>query len=168
MLQKIFRQCLKFKPAVIKIVTMAQKPEDNLTVLGLIPYAQKHKQKIIALCMGETGRISRVMASHLGGFLSFVALDTGAQSAPGQLTVQEMREITKLIEGNKPFKLPASENQPENYILIGNPVNRAFRRSCIMPLWHDLILRGHYSAFCVYDLAAAWRVSEEWISAAPV
>jgi shikimate dehydrogenase/3-dehydroquinate dehydratase type I len=155
LLQKIFRQCRKFNPAVIKIVTMAQTPDDNLTALGLIPYAQKHKQKIIALCMGETGRVSRVMAPHLGGFLTFAALETGAQSAPGQLTVQEMREITKLMNGNKPHRLQVSENQAGNYILIGNPVKQS-----LSPVMHnaalaDLSFDGHYNAFCVYDLVAA-------------
>jgi shikimate dehydrogenase/3-dehydroquinate dehydratase type I len=157
-LKKIFNQCRELKPAVVKIVTTAVLPEDNLEVMGLIPYAQKQAQKIIALCMGEAGRMSRVMSPLLDGFLTFAALDAGAQSAPGQLTVQEMREITKLMTVDKlRYKAPGeptSENQTGNYILLGNPVKQS-----LSPIMHnaalaDLSQDGRYNAFCVYDLAA--------------
>jgi 3-dehydroquinate dehydratase len=47
--------------------------------------------------MGEKGRISRVMAPLLGSYLSYASLDTGAESAPGQLTIAEMRQIQEIL-----------------------------------------------------------------------
>ena len=158
-LKGIFNQCREFKPAVVKIVTFARKPEDNLPVLSLIPYARKHLQEIIALCMGDKGRISRVMAPLLGNFLNFATLEQGTQSAPGQLTASEMRQINKLVNGDKTSQkhqvLSRQESQPRNYILLGNPVGQS-----LSPLMHntalcDLGIEGRYNAFCVYDLAAA-------------
>jgi 3-dehydroquinate dehydratase type I len=66
-------------------------------VLGLSPYARKKGKGIIAFCMGEQGRISRVMALLLGSYLSFAALDKGAESAPGQLTIGEMRQLQEIL-----------------------------------------------------------------------
>ncbi|MGV8059195.1 MAG: shikimate dehydrogenase [Smithellaceae bacterium] len=158
-LKKIFHQCREFNPAVVKIVTFAGGPEDNLKVLGLIPYARKQRQNIIALCMGDAGRISRIMASYLGNFLSFAALEREAQSAPGQFTVSEIRQINKLIGADEPKqKIPIPSEQgrePRNYILLGNPIGQS-----LSPLMHnaalnDLEIEGRYNAFCVYDLAAA-------------
>ena len=53
---------------IIKIVTRAQQPEDNLRVMDLIPRATEMGLKVIALCMGEEGRISRVASLLFGGY----------------------------------------------------------------------------------------------------
>jgi 3-dehydroquinate dehydratase/shikimate dehydrogenase len=96
-LQKRFDACSKSGADIVKLCTYARDMEDNLRVLGLIPYARKRGQAIIAFCMGEKGRISRVMAPLLGSSLSYASLDKGAESAPGQLTIGEMKEILKIL-----------------------------------------------------------------------
>ena len=106
-LKEIFHQCAKFKPAVVKIVTFAKSAEDNLMTLNLISYAQKHSQKIISLCMGDKGGISRAVAPFMGNYLSFATLESEGQSAPGQFTVYEMKQINELIQGNT--VLPSAE-----------------------------------------------------------
>jgi 3-dehydroquinate dehydratase type I len=78
---------------IVKIVTRAQQPEDNLRVLDLIPRATEMGLKIIAFCMGEEGRISRVASLLFGGYLTFASLDQGEESADGQIPVREMREM---------------------------------------------------------------------------
>jgi shikimate dehydrogenase/3-dehydroquinate dehydratase type I len=157
-LKKIFDQCVEAGAAVVKIVTLAKNAEDNLIVLGMIPYAQKYSQKIIALCMGEEGRISRVAAPFLGSYLSFATLDTGAQSAPGQFTVCQMRQINNLFKDNragKPETVLSSGQHLQNYVLLGNPVAQS-----LSPLMHNAALKemsidGHYSAFRVSDIESA-------------
>jgi 3-dehydroquinate dehydratase type I len=78
---------------ILKIVTRAQQPEDNLRVMDLIPRAKGMGLEIIALCMGEAGRISRVASLLFGGYLTFASLDQGEESADGQIPVKEMREM---------------------------------------------------------------------------
>jgi len=51
--------------------------------------------------MGEEGKISRIMAPYFGSYLSFASLERGAESAPGQLTVEEMREIFRILKDEK-------------------------------------------------------------------
>jgi 3-dehydroquinate dehydratase type I len=96
-LKKRFDACSKTGADIVKICTYAHKLEDNLRVLGLIPYAQNKDRAIIALCMGEKGKISRVMAPLLGASWSYASLEKGAESAPGQLTAEEMRLIYRLV-----------------------------------------------------------------------
>ena len=104
-LRRRLDECKRTGADITKIVTYAKRMEDNLRVLGLIPYAREKGQEIIACCMGETGRMSRVMAPLLGSYLGYASLEKGAESAPGQLTVGEMKLIFEVLNGpraNKP------------------------------------------------------------------
>jgi shikimate dehydrogenase/3-dehydroquinate dehydratase type I len=158
-LKEIFNKCAGGKPAIVKIVTYAQSAEDNLKVLSLIPYALKRSQKIIALCMGDEGRISRIIAPSMGSYLSFATLESQGQSAPGQLNINEMKLIDKLLknENNLHAANIVSTDTPRNYILLGNPVKQS-----LSPLMHNAALKEmgiaeSYSAFCVQNLGDALR-----------
>lgn len=97
-LQDIFHECVATGARIVKIVTFATEVEDTLTILKLIGYANKANQKIIAHCMGEKGRISRIMAPFFGAYMTFASLDKGAESAPGQLTVSEMKDFFRILK----------------------------------------------------------------------
>ena len=73
--------------AANKIAFAPAGPEDALAALDVIRDARK---PTIALAMGEPGLLSRVLARKLGALGSFAALATGAESAPGQPTLEEM------------------------------------------------------------------------------
>ena len=96
-LEDIFMEMAATGADVVKIVTQAKEPEDNLRVLELIPLAGNLHIKIIAFCMGPLGRISRVACHLLGGYLTFASLETGQESAPGQIPVKEMRKILGVL-----------------------------------------------------------------------
>ena len=87
---------------VVKIVTYANAVEDNLHVLRLIPRALGEGQRIVAFCMGSMGRVSRILAPLFGSTLSYASLRKGTETAPGQLTVSEMREVLRIIGVNGP------------------------------------------------------------------
>ncbi len=156
-LKEIFRACEKTELDIIKIVTMAKTPQDNLNILALIPYAKARGRKIIAMGMGEAGKLSRALAPLMGSFLAFAVLPGGKASAPGQLSVATMHRIQMLLGENSPraqHPHPGTE-ETQNFVLLGNPV-----RHSLSPLMHNsalsaMNLNGHYSAFCVTDVEAA-------------
>jgi len=79
----------------------AKTAKDNLVTLSLISYARKHSPELISLCMGDKGRISRAVAPLLGNYLSFATLEQEGQSAPGQFTIYEMKQINELLAGER-------------------------------------------------------------------
>ena len=81
---------------VVKMVTLAKTPLDNLRTLALIPEARKGGVKLITFCMGPLGRLSRVASVLLGGYLTFAALEPGEASAAGQIPIREMK---KMLQG---------------------------------------------------------------------
>lgn len=92
-LESRLRRMIRFGADAVKIVTYAKSFEDNLNILSLIPFARKRGQKILSFAMGEKGRMSRIFAPLLGAAWTYAALEKKKTSAPGQLTVQEMKSI---------------------------------------------------------------------------
>ncbi len=82
---------------VVKIVTRAQSREDNIRVLSLINHGRHQDQKVVAFCLGPLGRISRVACLLVGAAFTYAALETGAEAAPGQLTLSEIRQTLELL-----------------------------------------------------------------------
>lgn len=157
-LKDIFHDCMESGASVAKIVTLAKSPEDNFTVLSLIPYARNIRKDIIAFCMGGEGRGSRIMAPLIGSHLSFASLKEGLASAPGQLTIGEMEDVLNLTGrgGYRKGKLSVTPNA-RIFGLLGNPVKQS-----LSPLMHDAALHkmniaGKYLPFCMQDIASAIR-----------
>ena len=155
-LKEIFDACTAAGADIVKIVPFATRPGDNIKILKLIDYAKKRQREIISMCMGESGRVSRLAAPLWGSYLAFCVLPGGKKSAPGQLSVKAMKELRQLLASEDNF--PQSWLLPPggmNFILVGNPV-----RQSLSPLMHNRALEamkidGHYSAFCVTDPSAA-------------
>jgi len=74
---------------VVKIVTVAKNVSDASRVLSL--YSVKSKNKMIAFCMGEQGKFSRILCLHLGSPFTYVSL--GKAIAPGQFSVNEIKSL---------------------------------------------------------------------------
>jgi 3-dehydroquinate dehydratase type I len=78
-----------------KVVTTAQKFQDNLTVLQLIADFPQHS--LVAFAMGGPGTVSRVLCPLLGGEFSYAATEAGSQSAAGQITVADLSKIYRML-----------------------------------------------------------------------
>ena len=53
---------------------------------------------IIAVSMGEYGKISRILGPLLGSYLTFASPSKGQEAAPGQLTVEELHTIFDILK----------------------------------------------------------------------
>ena len=82
--------------AVCKIVTTAKQMEDNLTTLNFTSTASS-KAKLVCFCMGELGKVSRLLSPLFGGFFTFASLEQGNQTASGQMTIQEMKAAYEIL-----------------------------------------------------------------------
>jgi len=83
-----FNKMTKFSK-LVKIVTVAKNVSDTSRLLSL--YSKKSKSKVIAFCMGEQGRFSRILCLHLGSPFTYVSL--GKPIAEGQFSVQEIKSL---------------------------------------------------------------------------
>jgi 3-dehydroquinate dehydratase-1 len=97
-LEAVLQKMLAAEADILKIVTLARQPEDCLRVLSLIPRARAQGREIIAFCMGAAGKWSRVAAPLLGSFLTFAPFSKKGASAPGQLTVNEVKRLWQMLK----------------------------------------------------------------------
>ncbi len=89
-MEQVFQLQLALYADVCKIVTTASTVEDNLAILQFIAKHKKQSQ-LVCFCMGENGKLSRLFSPLFGAFFTFAALDTGSETAKGQMSIGEMK-----------------------------------------------------------------------------
>jgi 3-dehydroquinate dehydratase-1 len=92
--------CFDLGGDIAKIVTMARSEADCARILSLYSI----EKPIVALCMGEAGKLTRIMAPLLGAEFTFAAPDDGKGTAPGQIEYSRMKEIMGCLEKEIPLK----------------------------------------------------------------
>ncbi len=81
---------------ICKVVTTAQRFEDNLTTLQLI--TEFPKIKIVSFAMGPFGFASRFLCPLVGGYFTYASIEKGKESASGQITVSDLRKLYEMVE----------------------------------------------------------------------
>ncbi len=76
--------------AVAKVAFTPAGPHEALRAFDVLRAATK---PTIALAMGEAGVLTRLAARKFGAFGTFAALRRGSESAPGQPTVDQLRDL---------------------------------------------------------------------------
>jgi 3-dehydroquinate dehydratase type I len=97
-LEALFDQMAASTTGVVKVVTLAKRMEDNISLLNLIGRGRKRGIEVVAFCLGPLGRISRLACLLMGGAFTYAALESGAEAAPGQLTLAKMRQLLELLK----------------------------------------------------------------------
>jgi 3-dehydroquinate dehydratase type I len=87
---KVLEKEISSDADICKIVTTAKTIENNLTILNFIS-AVPSRVKLVCFCMGENGRISRLLSPMFGAFFTFASLEEGNETAKGQMTIEQIR-----------------------------------------------------------------------------
>jgi 3-dehydroquinate dehydratase/shikimate dehydrogenase len=127
---------------VLKIAWRARSLRDNLEAFDLLT---ERDRPTIALCMGEFGLMSRVLAPKFGGFLTFASLHAEGATAPGQPTVEELLGTYRFRSVHKSTGV---------YGVIGWPVGHS-----LSPLVHNAGFEaaGHDGVYLPLPVAEGWE-----------
>jgi 3-dehydroquinate dehydratase / shikimate dehydrogenase len=106
-----------------KIVWTARTVRDNIEAFEVL---QRQKRPTIALCMGEAGLISRVLAKKFGAFLTFAPLSAESATADGQVPIDLLKRI---------YRWDAVGPKTRVFGVVGHPVA------------HSLSPHVHHAAF---------------------
>ena len=89
----------EYRPTVYKIATMCTNERDALRLLQLLLELKKRNLKYILLGMGKSGVITRIFGTLWGNEMIFAPRVSIEQSAPGQLTRNQLENIFKELKG---------------------------------------------------------------------
>ena len=121
-LRSMVDRCLKEGAEIVKIVTMAQCAADAGNMMSL--YDGAAPGSLLAFCMGDYGRETRLGCLKKGAPYTYAASDAGDVAAPGQFTADEMRrEVYKGFRflGNgadtRPVPVPSSKSFAQRAVI---------------------------------------------------
>ncbi len=95
-MEKIAGAQVKAGADVCKIVTMAKDLADSIRCL-LFTLEISENSNLVCFAMGEKGLLSRVLSPLFGASFTYASLGEGLETAPGQISVRELREIYRRL-----------------------------------------------------------------------
>lgn len=75
---------------IVKIACMAHSPHDSMRMFRMMRFS---RLPTIAICMGEIGTPSRILAARFGAPFTYATFDEERALAPGQLSFQIMKDV---------------------------------------------------------------------------
>ena len=90
--------------------------------------------------MGDYGVISRILYKRFGSYLTFASLQKGKESAPGQISIQELFNV---------YQAQKQDKHTAIYGLIGNPVSHSISPIIHNTLFKEMNLNNAYVPFKV-------------------
>ena len=120
-LKAMVEKCRYHGADIVKLVTTAHSSEDVAMVMALYDWARGENIELIAFCMGEAGKESRLECLKHGAPYTYAALTAEEAAAPGQWPSDEMR---KAVYGEFGFI-----NTPEE---LHMPVSKSFAQRAII------------------------------------
>ena len=126
-LATIYERVVRLPAAIHKIVVRANDIGDTLKVFQLLDRAAAEHRPLIAIAMQEAGMLTRILGPSRGGFLTFGSLARGHESAPGQLTCDELRDLYHVQTLSYETQIVGVVGKPVSHSASPLMHNRAFR-----------------------------------------
>jgi 3-dehydroquinate dehydratase / shikimate dehydrogenase len=114
-----------FPAAVAKLVYTANHINDCFDTFDLL---HNTKDDLIVFCMGDAGLMSRIIAKKLNGLVTFASLHEKTATAPGQLTIEQFKDL---------YRYDQIDDNTELYGIIGSPVAHS-----LSPAVHNACFAG--------------------------
>ena len=120
-LKAMVEKCRYHGADIVKLVTTAHSPEDVEKVMALYDWARGEKIELIAFCMGEIGKESRLECLKHGAPYTYAALTEEEAAAPGQWPSDQMRKAVYgdfgFINTHEPLHMPVSKSFAQRAII---------------------------------------------------
>ena len=110
-----------------KVVSTATTLSDNVTMMKFLE-KESDRHSLVGLCMGEQGIASRVLGVRAGSAFTFAAVSPGEQTAPGQVTAQDLRSVYRIDQVDVATRVYGVAGDPVSHSLSPIIMNTAMRR----------------------------------------
>jgi 3-dehydroquinate dehydratase/shikimate dehydrogenase len=122
-LAQIYQRMTRTPARVLKIAVQADDAMDCLPVFQVLERARADDREMIAIAMGTAGLATRILGPSRGAFLTYASPDGGTATAPGQISISELKEV---------YRLDKIDRQTALFGIVGLPVSHS-----VSPLMHN-------------------------------
>ena len=126
-LEESLEKMLAYPADYYKVVSTATTLSDNVTMIKFLA-REGDRHSMVGMCMGEQGIISRVLGVRAGSVFTFASVSAGEETAPGQVTAQELRSVYRIEHVDVATRVYGVVGDPIAHSLSPAIMNAAFRR----------------------------------------
>jgi 3-dehydroquinate dehydratase / shikimate dehydrogenase len=117
-----------------KLVSTAKTLSDNVSMIKFLA-REGDRHSLVCMCMGEQGIISRVLGLRAGSVFTFASANVGEETAPGQITAQELRSVYRVESIDAATRIYGVAGDPIAHSLSPAIMNAAFRRENVNAIY---------------------------------
>jgi len=128
-LSSLFVRLSKLGDGVVKIAAQADQSTDAIPVWKLLEFSEAVNQPVIPLAMGEAGKWTRILGLARGAFLTYASLESGKETAPGQISTHEMHGLYRAKDLDKTTDVYGIIAGNTSYTVSPPMQNAAFKAS---------------------------------------
>src|SRR5271165_5815692 len=151
-LEDPFAEMSQYQADFYKVVSTATNLYDNVVMMKFLE-TNSGKHEMIGLCMGEQGIISRVLGVRAGSIFTFGAATRGEETAPGQATASDLRDIYRIETVDAATQVYGVAGDPVEHSLSPVMMNAAFRREAVNAVYLALHAKSLKDLLaCVQDI----------------
>jgi 3-dehydroquinate dehydratase/shikimate dehydrogenase len=132
---------------IAKIAWLPRSVRDNFEALELVRDAAAAGRQLIAICLGDDGLASRVLAPKFGAALMFAATGPDAAAAPGQLDMATLLQTYRWRRINPHTRVFGLIGDPVAHSLGPRAHNAAFETAGLNAVYIPLRVRAGYESF---------------------
>ena len=153
----LFADMSQSRADVVKVAWRARSVRDNVEAFELLREAVKPS---VAICMGEAGLPSRVLARKFNAYLSFAASPEAGPTAEGQVPVDVMKRRYRWDAVGRDTKVYGVVAHPVAHSRSPHVHNAAFEATGFDGVYLPLLVEAGYESFKAFV--------ETWLAFAPL
>jgi 3-dehydroquinate dehydratase/shikimate dehydrogenase len=151
-LEEQFAEMSRYPADFYKLVSTATNLYDNVVMMKLLEKTSG-KHEMVGVCMGEQGIISRALGVRAGSVFTFGAATKGEETAPGQVTARELRDVYRIEMVDQATQVYGVAGDPIAHSLSPVMMNGAFRRETVNAVFLALHAKSLKDLLaCVQDI----------------
>ncbi len=135
----IFNRLNARRPDIIKYAYLADDIIDTLPVWNLLQKAERVSQPVVAIAMGEAGKITRILGPPHGSRWTYGSV--GEATAPGQISADDLTNLYRIREIDRETRVYGVIGDPVSQSLSPHIHNAAFANAGVNSVFLPLLVK---------------------------
>ncbi|MGH7784198.1 MAG: type I 3-dehydroquinate dehydratase, partial [Candidatus Binatia bacterium] len=142
-IDSIFDRLADTGAEILKIAVGVEDAAAAIPVWKLLLRAKNKGKHVIPVAMGEAGKWTRILGLAHGSLLTYASLETGSETAPGQISAKDMREV---------YRVNQLAHDTKVFGIVGDPVSQSLSPYMHNPAFVSRGINAVFVPFLVKDL----------------